>query len=138
MFSQVPPICIVTAGVKYYQFPGNPHHTVSNPNVWRRLLPQELTTGNPIWDLRPLRDEADGAFNAHVGRHQAIINNLLGSKPGVYYLDQIYGQVRRCLEQGLSSRVHEQAAPLRGVRDHAARSVLARAHYVDPSRRQAR
>ena len=36
------------------------------------------------------------------------------------------------------SRVHEQSAPLRGVRDHAARSVLARAHYVDPSRRQAR
>ena len=92
----------MTAGVKYYQFPGNPHHTVSNPNVWKRLLPQELTTGKQIgmWDLRPLY-EADGAFNAHVGRHQAIINNLLGSKPGVYYLDQIYGQVRRCLEQGL-------------------------------------
>ena len=104
MFSQVPPICIVTAGVKYYQFPGNPRHTVSNPNVWKRLFPQELTTGKQIaiWDLRPLRDEADGAFNAHAGRHQAIINNLLGSRPGVYYLDQIYGQIKGCLKQGLS------------------------------------
>ena len=45
---------------------------------------------------------ADGAFNAHMGRRQAIIHNLLGSKPGVYYLDQIYGQVRQYLEQGLS------------------------------------
>ena len=63
MFSQVPPICIVTAGVKYYQFPGNPHHTVSNPNVWKRLLSQELTTGKQIaiWDLRPLRDEAESS-----------------------------------------------------------------------------
>ena len=118
MFSQVPPICIVTAGVKYYQFPGNPHHTVSNPNVWKRLLPQELTTGKQIaiWDLRPLKDEADGAFNAHVGRHQAIINNLLGG-------EALLGTRTKSLP---CSRAHEQSAPLRGVRDHAARSVLAR------------
>ena len=75
MFSQVPPICIVTAGAKYYSFPGNPRRAISNPNVWKRLLPQELTTGKTIsiCDLCPLKDEADGAFNAHVGRHQAII-----------------------------------------------------------------
>ena len=143
MFSQVPPICIMTAGVKYYQFPGNPHHTVSNPNVWKRLLPQELTTGKQIaiWDLRPLRDEADGAFNAHVGRHQAIINNLLWQQagsllpgPDLWPGEALLGTRTKSLP---CSRVHEQSAPLRGVRDHAARSVLA-PYHVGSSRRQAR
>ena len=48
MFSQVLPICVVTAGAKYYSFSGNPRRTISNPNVWKRLLPQELTTGKTI------------------------------------------------------------------------------------------
>ena len=88
-----------------------------------------------VWELCPLKDEAFGACNARVGRRHAIINNLLGSKPGVYYLDQL----RECLNEDYKSlprsRVREQSAPLRGVRDHAARSFLARAYHVGPSRR---
>ena len=44
MFSQVPPICIVTAGVRYYQFPGNPRH---------RIEPERVETSSPAGSMAP-------------------------------------------------------------------------------------
>ena len=92
MFAQVPPICVVTAGVKYHQFPNYHANTAQNSLsgvAVEAQTPDGAHAGRwaiSVWDLRPMRFEAGGAVLQHVGRRHAIISNLLASSAGVCFI----------------------------------------------------